>query len=102
MRIAVGAHHPGHGADAGVERGHAVGDLCLGNDHQRTRIAVEPAVANVADDADDLARGFFKLRADAFADDDLLADRILLRPVLLRHGLVDDDHAGRASRCRDR
>jgi hypothetical protein len=29
---------------------------------------------DVADDADDLARRLVKLRADAFADDDLLAD----------------------------
>ena len=41
-------------------------------------IAVEAAVADVADDADDLARGLVKLRADAFADDDLLADGIFL------------------------
>ena len=57
VRVAVGADEPDHGADAGVERGHAVGDLAPGNDHERAGIAVEAAVVDVADDADDLARG---------------------------------------------
>ena len=96
MRIAVGADEPGDGTDAGVERGHAIGDLSLRNDHERAGIAIEAAIADVSDDADDLAGGLFKLRADAFADDDLLADGILFGPVLLGHGLIDDDDAGAA------
>ena len=86
--FAVGADQPDHGADAGVERGHAVGDLRLRNDHLREWIAVEAAIVNVADDTDDLAGGFLKLRTDAFADDDLLADGIVFGPVLLGHRLL--------------
>ena len=56
--------------------------------------AIEAAVANVASDADDLAGGLFKLRTDIVADDDLLADGILFRPVFFRQGFVDDDDAG--------
>ena len=96
VRVSMGADEPDDGADAGVERGHAVGHLRLRDDHERARVAVEAAVVNVADDADDLARGLFKLRADSFADDDLLADRIFLGPVFLGHGLVDEDNAGRS------
>ncbi len=53
----MGADEPDDGADAGVERGHAVGHLRLRDDHERARIAVETAIADVADDADDLAGG---------------------------------------------
>ena len=67
--IAVGADQPDHGADAGVEGGHAVGDLRLGTIMSGPGIVVEPAVADVADDADDLAGGLCELRADAFADE---------------------------------
>ena len=94
MGIAVGADDPGDGADASVEGGYAIGDLGLGNNHELLGIAVEAAVANVAGDADDLTRAFSKLRADIFADDDLLADGILFGPIFLRHGLVDDDDEG--------
>ena len=73
-----------------------------GNDHERAGIAVEAAVADVAYDADDLAGGFFELRADAFADDDLLADGIFFGPEFFGHGLIDEDDAGRACRCRCR
>ena len=65
-----------------------------GHDHERAGIAVEATVADVAYDADDLAGGFFELRPDAFADDDLLADGVFLWPVLFGHGLIDEDDAG--------
>ena len=35
--IGVGADEPDDGADAGVESGHAVGHLRLGDDHERAR-----------------------------------------------------------------
>ncbi len=81
MRIAVGADQPDHGADVGVEGGHAVGDLRAGNDHERAGIVVEAAIADVADDADDLPGGLSELGADAFADEELLADGVLFGPV---------------------
>ena len=57
MRITVGTDQPDHGADVGVEGGHAIGDLRAGNDHEGARIVVEAAIADVADDADDLPGG---------------------------------------------
>jgi hypothetical protein len=96
MRIAVGAHEPAHRAYAGVERSHSVSHLRLGDDHHRLRIAIETAIVYVAGDSDDLARRLVKLRANALADNDLLADGVLFGPELFGHGLVDEDHAGRA------
>ena len=46
--------------------------------------------------ADDLAGRLLELRADVFANDDLLADGVLLRPILFGHGLIDENHARRA------
>jgi hypothetical protein len=97
MRVAVGADDPAHGNDAGVERGDGVDDLGLGNDHHRSRIAIEAAVVDVANDADDLAGGLFELRANAPADDDLLADGVIFGPEFVGHGLVDEDHTGSAA-----
>ena len=92
--IAVGADQPDHGANVGVEGGHAVGDLRAGDDHERAGIVIEAAVADVADDADDLAGGLCELGADAFADEELLANGIAFGPVFFRHGLVDENDAG--------
>ena len=55
----------------------------LGNDHERAGIVVEAAIADVADDADDLAGRLSELRADAFADEELLADGISFGQELL-------------------
>ena len=82
--IAMGADQPHHGANVGVEGGHAVSDLGTGDDHERARIVIEATVADVPDDADDLAGGFCELGADAFADQQLLADGIALGPVAKR------------------
>ena len=41
------------------------------------------------------ARRLLEVRAHVFADDDLLADGVLLRPELFGHGLIDEHHAGR-------
>ena len=94
MGIAVGADQPDHGANVGVEGGHAVSDLGAGDDHERARIVIEAAVADVADDADDLAGGLSELGADAFADEELLANGIAFGPVFFLHGLVDENDAG--------
>ena len=91
--IAVGADQPDHGANVGVEGGHAVRDLRGGDDHQRAGIVIETAVADVPDDADDLAGGLCELGADAFADEQLLANGIAFGPVFFLHGLVDENHA---------
>jgi hypothetical protein len=40
--IGMRAHQPDYRADAGHERGHAVGNLRLRRDHERARIAVKP------------------------------------------------------------
>jgi hypothetical protein len=61
MGIAVGTYQPDHLADVGVEGGHAIGDLRAGNDHKGARIVVEAAIADVADDADDLPGGLSEL-----------------------------------------
>jgi hypothetical protein len=42
----VGTDQPDHGADVGVEGGHAIGDLRAGNDHEGARIVVEAAIAD--------------------------------------------------------
>ena len=94
MRIAVGTDQPDHGADVGVERGHAIGDLRAGNNHERARIVVEAAIANVADHADDLPCGLRELRADAFADEQLLPDGVLFGKEFFHEGFVDEHHAG--------
>ena len=91
--IAVGADQPHHRADVGVEGCHAVGDLGAGNDHERMGIVVEATVAAVGDDADDLAGGLSELGADAFANEELLANGIVFRPVFFLHGLVDENDA---------
>ena len=100
MRIAVGADQPDHGTDAGVEGGHAIGDLRTGNNHEGAGIVVEAAIADVADDADDLAGRLSELRADAFADENLLADGIFFGQEAFGEGLVDEDDAGSRNRCR--
>ena len=92
----MGANHPAKGHDAGVQFGHAVGDLRIGHDHQRAGIAAEPTLMRVAHHADDLARGLFKVGTNSVANDDLLADGIFVGEELLRQGLVDERHAGRA------
>ncbi len=76
-----------------VKRGHAVSNLRLGNDHHREGFLTGTVVARVAHDADDLPGWFLILRPNTLADDDLLADGVFLRPILLRHGLVNQHHA---------
>jgi hypothetical protein len=56
----------------------------LGDDHEGAGIVVEAAVADVADDADDLPGGLSELGADAFADEELLANGILFGEVFFR------------------
>ena len=51
------------------ERGHAIRNLRKRDVHRRTRIAIQTAIAHIGDYADDLARGFVKLRTNALADD---------------------------------
>ena len=76
-------HHPAQRHDPGVQLGHAVGDLRVGHDHQRAGILTQAAVVRIADHADDLARGLLKLGPDPVANDDLLADGILVGEELL-------------------
>ena len=60
------------------------------NVHRRPRFAVERAIANIADDADDLARSFRgQLGHHAFADPDFVIQRVALRPEPARHRLID-------------
>ena len=58
----------------GVQRGHAVRNLRLRHDHERTRIAIQAGIVDIANDADDLPGGLCELRTSLFADDDLLAE----------------------------
>ena len=69
----------------------SVGYLCLGNDHERPRIAVQSAVTDVADDTESPAARFLELGPYVLADDDLLADGILLGPELLGHGFIENN-----------
>ena len=76
-----------------------VGHLRLRDPHLRLRLAVEPAGFDVGDDADDLTFAFGgELAHHALADDEPVRQRIGLRPVLPRHGFVDDDDWRRRAR----
>jgi hypothetical protein len=57
-------------ADSVILRDLSVGHLCARDVHCRHRRLAQRAFVNVANDADDLARRFLELRADAFADGD--------------------------------
>ena len=63
--------------------------LALREIRGRLGLRVEPFVARVADDADDLAP------VVGGADADPLADRIVVRPVAARRRLVDDGDVSR-------
>ncbi len=83
-------HDPSHRHDAGVELIGRVRDLGLGHIHARLGIIVEPSVADVANDADDLAlRLVVEFAHHAAPDDDPLAQRIAIGPELTSHRLVD-------------
>ena len=55
--------------------------------HGRTRIAIEPGLMDIADDADDVA-----VAVGSVADIDALPDRVLAREVAIDEGLIDDRH----------
>ena len=68
------------------------GHLCHGNIHGRKRALIESVFEYVADNADNLARGLVELRAYIGRNIDLCMERIFSRPVLPRHGLIDDGY----------
>ena len=69
MRIAVGADQPDHGADAGVEGGHAVGDLGLGTIMSGRGSLLSPPSRMSPTTPMIWRAGSVELRADAFADE---------------------------------
>ena len=80
-RLGLGPDQPGHRREPQVEHVHRVGHLRLRNEHHRSRLVVEAAVARVADDADDLpVRLLGELAHDAAADGQPLAEDVLLPP----------------------
>jgi len=88
----------GRSAACWIQLHHPVADLRQGNKHLTAGILVEPAVAGIADNSDDLARRFFERGPHACADDDSLSNGIFMRPEPAGHGFVDQDHTRRASR----
>src|SRR5262245_53053904 len=93
MGLHLRPHDPRHWREPDVERVRQIGHLSLRNEHLRSWLAVETAIARVTHDADDLAFRFVReLAHDAAPDDQPFADRACLRPVLLRHCLVDEDN----------
>ena len=101
-RIGGGPDRPRQRKDVVGERRQPFGHLALRHVHHADVRVLQPVLAHVADDPDDLPRRLLELRPEPLADDDQLPDRILLRPVLLRHRLVDDDDPRRPRRCRRR
>ena len=97
-RIARRADHPRQRNHTVGQLRDAIGNLGLRNVHNALAVVGEPGLGHVADDADDLPRRFLELRTEALADHHDLAQGVLLRPVLLRHGLVDHHHQRRAAR----
>ena len=85
LRIRRGPHDQRHAVQRLLPRGH---------EQLGARLAVEPVVLHVADDADDLGL------AVRIAHD--LADRILAAEIPPRHRFVDHHRAGRALRDRAR
>src|SRR5262249_57081671 len=87
-----------NGRDTTVECVEGIGHLPAGDVQGHAWIAVEPASANVAHHADDLTRSFSsQLPHGSFSEQDLVAQRIGLGPVLFRHSLIDDDNRVRAA-----
>ena len=96
-RVGRGANTPRQGDHAVRKRGQAFGHLTLRNVHHADALIPQPVLADVADNADDLPGRLFELRSESLADHDDLTERVLFGPVLLRHRVVDDQHAsGRA------
>src|SRR5512145_2435820 len=58
----------------------------------------QPVLAHVSNDADNLSGRLLELRTQSLADQDHLAERVLVRPVFLRHRVIDDDHPERRQR----
>ena len=89
----MGADEPDHGANVGVEGGHAVRDLGAGNDHQRAGSLLRPPSRMSPTTPMIWRAASVELRADAFADEELLANGVVFGPEFFLHGLVDENHA---------
>ena len=74
----LGAHHPTQRHEAVVQRHVGIAHLRQRNERLRLRIAVQPAIARVAHDADDLARRLREIGAHAGADDQPVPDGIVV------------------------
>ena len=66
--------------------------MTLGHIHDRLVSAAESTLADIADDSDDLARGFLELGAESFADIHGFADGIAIGPIFPRERLIDDQY----------
>ena len=92
VRLRTRTNDPNH---ALPETGNAnIGHLCHGNIHGRKGALIESVFEYVTDHADNLARGLVEFRAHIGRNIDLFSERIFSRPVLPRHGLIDDDYFG--------
>ena len=88
-------HDPRHRSNTHIQRVHGIGHLRLGDEHLRKRIVVQPAIARIGHDADDLPLGLVReLAHHASADDEPVVQRIAFLPELLRHRFIDDDDGG--------
>src|ERR1035438_8686978 len=96
VRLQSRAQDPGYRRDLRIQQSQSIRHLRKGHNHQRTRIAVQTAIPHVIYDSYNRARGLFKLRSYAFADNDLRANGIFaFLPELLHHRLVDQSYARR-------
>src|SRR5207245_1648121 len=93
VRCALSAHDPPERSDSRIERGLTIRHLCQRDIHRRKWIAIR-RIACVADDTDDLTRRLSERTTDARRLLQPVPKRVSLWPVLLRHGLIDQNDSG--------
>src|SRR5688572_7607860 len=88
VRLAARANDPGQRRDVHEIGAVGIRHLRPRHVHDGLRIPVEPAVAHIPGDADNLAPRQFQVRTQALANRDAIGQRVAARPESGRHGLV--------------
>ena len=93
MRFSSRPDHPRDGTKESIqERDLTVWRLRERHVRGGARIAIQPLITNVADNADDLPwNAFLELRARPAADQKPIVERVAVRPESPSHGLIDED-----------
>ena len=91
-RVAARAQHPRGRQDAIAQRDHSIRRLRLRHVKHGNQILVQTFLTDIADNAHNQAGFVLELGPQAMSYHDALAQRVLLRPVLLREGFVEDHH----------